>query len=349
MAVLLSLTFPPPPISGERRLKNSIDGMLRRRHFFWKVEFTDNSSGYRIKSFQDDGAKSFEPTKSEVGQEDQNRASDFGFGNLENKTTSDGGSLLSKLGLVLGVAAVITLIAVCLEQPKLGSSVGIQYLVDGSSASALAAPVGAFSFQIFGYRIILPEYAPGWIYFWLLMAAGCGLFISEEALNTWVGISLARLLSLDGTWESFVGSLSRNAPFMISTVLWVYCGTIFSWSEKSYIFLGWCNGHITRVLLCRCLLRWIVNTSVTVRNWILTERASSFRPCNCSNCCGNLDSVPICNSCCDGTLPIYSQPLILQLVLLFFIDIIFSEWTVRHQTNACAVFSQSLVELIYRL
>ncbi|XP_073014897.1 uncharacterized protein [Primulina eburnea] len=228
MAMLLSLTFPPPPISGERRIKHSIGGMLRRRHFFWKVEFTDNSSSYRIKSFQDDGAKSFEPTKSEVGQEDQNRASDFGFGNLENKTTSNGGSLLSKLGLVLGVAAVITLIAVCLKQPKLGSSVGIQYVVDGSSASALAAPAGAFSFQIFGYRIILPEYAPGWIYFWLLMAAGFGLFISEEALNTWVGISLARLLSLDGTWESFVGSLSRNAPYMISTVLWVYWGVCIS-------------------------------------------------------------------------------------------------------------------------
>ena len=25
-----------------------------------------------------------------------------------------------------------------------------------------------------------------WVYFWLLMAAGFGLFISEEALNVWV-------------------------------------------------------------------------------------------------------------------------------------------------------------------
>ncbi|KZV22970.1 hypothetical protein F511_33803 [Dorcoceras hygrometricum] len=189
----------------------------------------------RIKSFQDDGAKSFEPSKSEIGPEDQNRASDICFGNLENETTNNGGSLLPKLGLVVGVAAVITLLAVCLKQPKQGSSVGIQNLIDSSSASALAAPAGAFSFQIFGYRIILPEYAPGWIYFWLLMAAGCGLFISEEALNIWVGISLARLLSLDGTWKSFVGSLSRNAPYIISTVLWVYWGVCISDMIPFYI------------------------------------------------------------------------------------------------------------------
>lgn len=129
---------------------------------FTKIYVSYLSTQCRIKSFQDDDAKSFEPIKSEVGREDQNRASDFCFGYLENKTTSNGGSLLSKLGLVLGVAAVITLIAVCLKQPKQGSSVGIQYLIDGSSASALAAPARAFSFQILRYRIILPEYAPGY-------------------------------------------------------------------------------------------------------------------------------------------------------------------------------------------
>ncbi|XP_073263498.1 uncharacterized protein [Populus alba] len=66
------------------------------------------------------------------------------------------------------------------------------------------------------------------VYFWLLMAAGCGLFISEEALNIWVGITLSRMLSLDGTWQSFAGSFSRNAPYIISTVLWVYWGVCIS-------------------------------------------------------------------------------------------------------------------------
>lgn len=100
------------------------------------------------------------------------------------------------------------------------------------------------------------------------MAAGFGLFVSEEALNVWVcplywyprlcsssiptlfrtcttlylfilhsgfivdncidffmmqvGISLARTLCLDGTWQSLVNSFSTNASYIISTVLWVY-------------------------------------------------------------------------------------------------------------------------------
>ncbi|XP_050204589.1 uncharacterized protein LOC126654689 isoform X2 [Mercurialis annua] len=60
------------------------------------------------------------------------------------------------------------------------------------------------------------------------MAAGCGLFVSEEALNVWVGISLSRMLTLDGTWQSFVESFSRNAPYIMSTVLWVYWGVCIS-------------------------------------------------------------------------------------------------------------------------
>lgn len=123
---------------------------------------------------------------------------------------------------------MITLVLVGLKPPNIGTSTGVQFLKDESS-SFLVSPSAAFSFRAFGYRVILPEYAPGyaftniciyevlsfclwimlrpcthkvfsetfsrffvdrrWIYFWLLMAAGFGLFISEEALNVWVRIS----------------------------------------------------------------------------------------------------------------------------------------------------------------
>ncbi|XP_050282513.1 8-amino-7-oxononanoate synthase-like [Quercus robur] len=55
----------------------------------------------------------------------------------------------------------------------------------------------------------------------LLVTYGCWVwtFISEEALNIWVGITLARLLTLDGTWHSFAESFSRNAPYIISSIL----------------------------------------------------------------------------------------------------------------------------------
>ncbi|KAF2284508.1 hypothetical protein GH714_025922 [Hevea brasiliensis] len=127
------------------------------------------------------------------------------------------------LAIAVGVAAIITITSIGLKRPSVGSLFGVQCLAEGSTSSAMASTPLGFTFKAFGYRIILPEYAPGWIYFWLLMAAGCGLFISEEALNVWVGINLSRMLSVDGTWQSFVDSFSRNAPYVMSTVLWGVC------------------------------------------------------------------------------------------------------------------------------
>ncbi|XP_021720031.1 uncharacterized protein LOC110687718 [Chenopodium quinoa] len=141
-----------------------------------------------------------------------------------------GSSFLAKLAIGLGVVATVTFLSIGFKQQNLGTSLGIeiQRLSDISSSSSLAASSVGFSFKAFGYRVLLPQYAPGWIYFLLLMAAGCGLFISEEALNIWVGITLARKLCLDGTWQSFAASFSSNAPYIISTVLWVYWGVCIS-------------------------------------------------------------------------------------------------------------------------
>lgn len=141
---------------------------------------------------------------------------------LENEKleVSSGSSFLAKLAIAVGIAVTITIISVGVKpENSLGPSLGIQFLAESlSSSSAVVSPPPGFSFKAFGYKILLPEYAPGyspnvsfnsillkmlaltaamvclfmhkhkcrWIYFWLLMAAGCGLFISEEALNIWV-------------------------------------------------------------------------------------------------------------------------------------------------------------------
>uniref|UniRef100_A0A1D1XZJ6 Transcription factor GAMYB n=1 Tax=Anthurium amnicola TaxID=1678845 RepID=A0A1D1XZJ6_9ARAE len=150
------------------------------------------------------------------------------FEDWEVKTGGRETSFLAKLAIALGIAATITVISISFKQPSPGSSFRFPFSFAGSSPSvSSASPVG-FTLSIFGYKVILPEYTPGWVYFWLLMAAGCGLFISEEVLNVWVGISLARTLSLDGTWKSFVQSFSNNAPYVVSTVLWVYWGVCIS-------------------------------------------------------------------------------------------------------------------------
>lgn len=118
---------------------------------------------------------------------------------------------IAKLGVGLGLALIITVICVTLKGSG-GSSFEVKSLAKVSSSSE------GFTFNVFGNRFMIPGNAPGlatklplvtslyepgymfmkyllaalvscfcrWVYFWLLMAAGCGLFISEEALNIWV-------------------------------------------------------------------------------------------------------------------------------------------------------------------
>lgn len=84
---------------------------------------------------------------------------------LKNKTVETSGfgsSFLGKLAIAVGVAATITIVSIGLKPPNLGTSIGVQRLAEGSSSSlAMAAPAG-FSFKAFGYKFILPEYAPGY-------------------------------------------------------------------------------------------------------------------------------------------------------------------------------------------
>ncbi|KAL4571910.1 hypothetical protein LXL04_018677 [Taraxacum kok-saghyz] len=181
-----------------------------------------------IKSFRGEDAECTDTANYINNSKGQDETADVIIESQPNKTTGTRSKLLAQLAILLGIAATITILSICLKQPNQGPTSGIQILSGGSSSSTSAVSTVGFSINAFGYKIILPEYTPGWIYFWLLMAAGCGLFISEEALNIWVGISLARMLSLDGTKQSFVESFSRNAPHILSTVLWVYWGVCIS-------------------------------------------------------------------------------------------------------------------------
>ncbi|XP_030933829.1 uncharacterized protein LOC115959529 isoform X5 [Quercus lobata] len=311
-------SFTPQPIKHLRylcvnhRLSAKDNGHMLVSHFF------KSSTWRRMQSYED--------ARSQDILDEQDRLTDEVIGNENNGR----GSFLAKVAIVLGIAATATIISICLKWPVLGSSLGIQFLAEGSSSSVMAAPPVGFTFKAFGYNVVLPEYAPGWIYFWLLMAAGCGLFISEEALNIWVGITLARLLTLDGTWHSFTESFSRNAPYIISSILWVYCfsgnqghlmmfvrgRTIFPRSEKSNSFPSRGHGYFSRVLLCWSLLWWLDHSSPSVRDWILVEGASCGCPCYSCNSSGNLDCFPICCGCFNGIIPFPATPLLLLVLIV---------------------------------
>lgn len=147
---------------------------------------------------------------------------------LEVEPSNPGASFLAKVAVALGVAATVTAISIFMKQPSSAPSFSMPQIVDAYAQSDAATATIGYTFSLFGKKVIIPEYTPGWVYFWLLMAAGFGLFISEEALNVWVGISLSRTLCLDGTWQSLVNSFSMNASYIISTVLWVYWGVCIS-------------------------------------------------------------------------------------------------------------------------
>lgn len=87
------------------------------------------------------------------------------IGDGENTQAGAGISFLAKIAVVLGLALTATVICVGIKQPVLGSSYGFQFHAEGSLSSALAVPPAGFTFKSFGYRIVLPEYAPGYVHF----------------------------------------------------------------------------------------------------------------------------------------------------------------------------------------
>ncbi|XP_062078605.1 uncharacterized protein LOC133783085 [Humulus lupulus] len=238
MAVLThgSSLFRPmeTPISSKRSpVRHSSCSLVRLRLFTREhgcklavQSFTPQT--FRTRSHQQDDVENYKAKVSKENADIHDINSDLVLGDMKDASTDFEFSFLAKIAIALGIAATVTIVSIGAKQPAIGSSLGFQFLSDSSSSSAMAAAPVGFTFKAFGYRIVLPEYAPGWIYFWLLMAAACGLFISEEALNIWVGISIARMLTLDGSWKSLAESFSRNAGYITSTIFWVYWGVCIS-------------------------------------------------------------------------------------------------------------------------
>ncbi|KAL3633329.1 hypothetical protein CASFOL_022856 [Castilleja foliolosa] len=340
MAVLVSgplfFTIPPPLASSP---DHRHPHLLRYRHLSGNTNLIPSLSNSRIKSSQDDSA-----SNPEVTPEDQNSDSDsITIKIIESKPAGHESLFLSKLGILLGIAAVITLISAGLNTTSPGTSTGIQFLLDDST---LSVPTNSFSFRAFGYRVLLPEYAPGWVYFWLLM----------------VGISLAQLLTLNGTWPSLVDSLSKNAPYMISTIVWVYWGVCISDMIPFYlgkifkksgasddIFSKLGIGKEKAIELTHAVQRYgnligfVERFSLGVRNptaflagaldispecffagvccgglvtlplqlaigFLLRERPI-FALATVATIVGNLDSVSLCSGCYDSTLPLCATSL----------------------------------------
>ncbi|XP_048422929.1 uncharacterized protein LOC103960871 isoform X3 [Pyrus x bretschneideri] len=218
MAILAHGFYLPPPTrtpkSSNRKLVGYSSSIIVRRRLLTdgnecvQVSELFTPKTFRIRSFSEEDAGNNEVEISKDILVGEDGISDELLGNVMNAAES---SFLAKIAIALGVAATVTLISVGIKgAPAIGSSNGIQIFPDSSSSSVMAAANVGFTIKAFGYSIVLPAFAPGWIYFWLLMAAGCGLFISEEALNIWVcplfwGVCISDLIPF------YLGKLFRKS------------------------------------------------------------------------------------------------------------------------------------------
>ncbi|CAA7023947.1 unnamed protein product [Microthlaspi erraticum] len=214
-----SLKLPRPKLVAV--LRNRALSAPAEKSFSLSRLFNTSFYRFKVRSFQRENVSNNDSEKSQDSEDEKPNVDEI----LKNENTIVSEKkkvpFIAKLGVGLGLALTITLICLTFKSSG-GSSFEVKSLAKASSSSV------GFTFNAFGNTFVIPGNAPGWVYFWLLMAAGFGLFISEEALNIWVGITLARMLTFDGTWQSFAESFSRNAPYIMSTVSWVYWGVCIS-------------------------------------------------------------------------------------------------------------------------
>lgn len=83
---------------------------------------------------------------------------------LKTTKKSSGVSLLTKLFILLGIAATLTVISSVMNTPNPGTSSKFPIIVQSLSHPLPPTNAVGFSFTLFGNNIILPEYTPGYVF-----------------------------------------------------------------------------------------------------------------------------------------------------------------------------------------
>lgn len=115
----------------------------------------------RIGCFKQEDKEKYEASKSKDIPDTQVR-----FTNEAQVNGKDGNNKMeipfrAMIAIALGIAVTATIASIA-QNPIGGSSFGLQILSEGSSSSAVVPATAGFTFKAFGYRVMLPEYAPGY-------------------------------------------------------------------------------------------------------------------------------------------------------------------------------------------
>lgn len=82
---------------------------------------------------------------------------------VEVESTTPGASLLAKVAVAIGIAATATVISLVMKEPSSGPSFRLPQIVDASTQSDAAAATIGYTFSLFGKKVIIPEYTPGYV------------------------------------------------------------------------------------------------------------------------------------------------------------------------------------------
>uniref|UniRef100_A0A0A9DCA2 Uncharacterized protein n=1 Tax=Arundo donax TaxID=35708 RepID=A0A0A9DCA2_ARUDO len=119
---------------------------------------------------------------SSAGGEDVNEIIDA----VEVEYTTPGASFLAKVAVAIGVMATATVISLFMKQPSSGPSFSLPQIVDASAQSDAAAVTIGYTFSMFGKKVIIPEYTPGYVKLEILLLSfsftcgKCGGIILER-------------------------------------------------------------------------------------------------------------------------------------------------------------------------
>lgn len=115
----------------------------------------------KIRCFKQEGEKNYEALKSkDIQNTQEDRFSNEVQINDKEEHNKTEIPFLALIAIALGIAVIATLASIS-QQPILGSQFGLRILWDGSSSSGVIPAAAGFSFKVFGFRVIIPEYAPG--------------------------------------------------------------------------------------------------------------------------------------------------------------------------------------------
>jgi len=94
---------------------------------------------------------------------------------VEVESATPGASLLAKMAVAIGIAATATVISLVMKEPSSGPSFSLPQIVDASTQSDTAAATIGYTFSLFGKKVIIPEYTPGYV-----NLAMCIIFVACE-------------------------------------------------------------------------------------------------------------------------------------------------------------------------